>query len=244
MSLRLCSRAPETTITLFGGICDQFSQANRRSTASSAYPGRVTTHLAAFALASAGGDPLRLATAVRAAPPLMQALRAARDVGAPDWLVCAGAIRDAVWDALHDRPPTALPRDVDLGFFDSRDLNAERDEAVEAALRARAPALPWEAKNQAAVHLWYPQRFGLAVPPFRSCAEAVATFPETAACVGVRLLVDDDMLVVAPHGLGDLLGCVCRHNPARVPPGVYERRVAEKGWRERWPRMRYVPSGA
>jgi hypothetical protein len=164
---------------LFGGICDQFSQANRRSTASSAYPGRVTTHLAAFALASAGGDALRLATAVRAAPPLMQALRAARDVGAPDWLVCAGAIRDAVWDALHDRPPTALPRDVDLGFFDSRDLSAERDEAVEAALRARAPALPWEAKNQAAVHLWYPERFGLAVAPFRSCAEAVATFPET-----------------------------------------------------------------
>jgi uncharacterized protein len=145
--------------------------------------------------------------------------------------VSAGAIRDAVWDALHDRPRDEVPRDVDLGFFDPTDLTDERDQAVEAALRAHAPALPWETKNQAAVHLWYPRRFGLEVAPFASCAEAVATFPEVATCVGARLLDDDDMLVVAPHGLGDLLGCVCRHNPTRVPASLYERRLAEKGWR-------------
>jgi uncharacterized protein len=120
------------------------------------------------------------------------------------------------------------------------DLTPERDRAVEDALRARAPHLPWQAKNQAAVHLWYPRIFGIDVSPFRSCAEAVATFPETATCVGVRLLADDDMLVVAPHGLDDLFGCVCRHNPTRVSAGFYERRVAEKGWPLRWPQMRYL----
>jgi uncharacterized protein len=168
----------------------------------------------------------------------MEALRVARDVNPPDWLVCAGAIRDAVWDAAHDRPPAA-PRDVDVGFFDASDLTPERDAAVDAALRARAPNLPWEAKNQAAVHLWYPRVFGVDVPPFRSTGEAVATFPETASCVGVRLLGDDDLLVVAPHGLHDVLGCVCRHNPARVSPAYYEARVAEKRWAARWPRMCY-----
>ena len=174
----------------------------------------------------------------------MQALQAARDVDAPDWLINAGAIRDVVFDALHDRPLTTPPRDVDLGFFDPDDLSPERDAEVEAALRERAPDLPWEAKNQAAVHHWYPRVFGLEVPPFRSCAEAIATFPETASAVGVRLLPDDDLLVVALFGLDDLFGCVCRHNPARVPPDLYERRVAEKRFRERWPRMRYLPPGA
>ena len=90
------------------------------------------------------------------------------------------------------------------------------------------------------MHLWYPQRFGLEVPPFRSTAEAVATFPETASCVGVRLLPDDELLVVAPHGLDDLLGGVCRHNPARVSHELYAQRLAEKGWRERWPRLRVI----
>ncbi len=181
----------------------------------------------------------RLRELLRRAPRVMQALRAAREVGAPDWLVCAGAIRDAVWDAAHDRPP-AMPRDVDLAYFDAADLEPGRDEAVEAALRERAPELPWEAANQAAVHLWYPRRFGIAVAPFGSSAEAVATFPETATCVGVRLRDDDELLVVAPYRLDDLLGCVCRHNPARAPAELYERRVAEKRWRERWPLLRYV----
>lgn len=184
-----------------------------------------------------------LAATIRASPVLMAALRAAREVDAPDWLLSAGAIRDAVWDAFHDRAP-APPRDVDVGFFDPDDLTPERDRAIEDALRALAPRVPWEAKNQAAVHLWYPRSFGFEVPPFQRTADAVATFPETATCVGVRLLPDDDLLVVAPHGLDDLLDCVCRHNPTRVPADFYERRVAEKGWRERWPRMRYLPATA
>jgi hypothetical protein len=195
------------------------------------------------ALASEGGAPMRLCGVLRRAPLIMEALRVARDIGAPDWLVSAGAIRDVVWDAVHDRPLTAMPRDIDVGFFDPSDLAAARDQAIEEALCARAPHLPWQAKNQAAVHVWYPRAFGVEVAPFQSCAEAVATFPETASCVGVRLLGDEDMLVVAPHGLGDLFGCVCRHNPTRVPASFYEQRVAEKGWRSRWPKLRYAPSG-
>ena len=196
------------------------------------------------ALASEGGAAARVSAAVLAAPPVMAALVAAREVDPPDWLLAAGAVRDAVWEALHGRAPTAMPRDVDLAYFDAHDLTSARDEAVERELRELAPELPWQARNQAAVHLWYPGRFGLEVEPFASTAEAIATFPEVATCVGVRLLADDDMLVVAPHGLDDLLACVCRHNPTRAPASVFERRLAEKGWRERWPRMRYVPTAS
>src|SRR4051812_134021 len=179
----------------------------------------------------------RLRALVRESPVLMEALQAARAVDPPDWLISAGAIRDAVWDALHGRAP-AMPRDVDLGFFDPDDLTPAREAAVTAALRERAPDLPWDAKNQAAVHLWYPEKFGVPVAPFRNTAEAVATFPETASCVGLRLLADAELVVVAPHGLEALLGLVCRHNPTRVPRAFYDRRVAEKGWAERWPDLR------
>jgi len=176
----------------------------------------------------------RLEELLRRSPPLMDALRAARAVDAPDWLITAGAIRDLVWDSLHDREP-APARDIDLGFFDPDDLSPGNDARVEAALRARAD-LPWEATNQAAVHLWY----GRDVAPLRSTADGVATFPEIATCVGARLLPDDGILVVAPHGLDDLFGLVCRHNPARVDHDFYRRRVAEKRWRQRWPKLRIL----
>jgi hypothetical protein len=179
---------------------------------------------------------------VRGTPWLMEALRAARDIDPPDWLVVAGGVRTAVWDHLHGyTTPTPLA-DVDLGFFDVDDLSVERERAVEAALRARLAAVPWEAKNQAAVHLWYESRFGYAVEPLASTADAVATFPETAVCVGVRLQRDDSLHVVAPYGLGDLLGLVHRHNPLRASVEIYERRLASKRIAERWPRVTIVPA--
>jgi uncharacterized protein len=177
---------------------------------------------------------------VRGTPWLMAALRAARDVDPSDWLVSAGALRNAVWDRLHGfATPTRLA-DVDLGFFDASDLTPARDLEVESALRARLPTVPWQAKNQAAVHLWYEARFGFAVEPLRCTADAVATFPETAVCVGVRLEPDDGLHVVAPYGLEDLLGLVHRHNPRRASVEIYEERLASKRIAERWPRVRVV----
>jgi uncharacterized protein len=177
---------------------------------------------------------------VRSTPWLMDALEAAREVDAPDWLIGAGAVRTAVWDRLHGfEEPTELA-DVDVGFFDPADLSRDRDAAVEAALRELRPGTPWDAKNQAAVHLWYPAKFGYEVPPLGSTAEAVATWPETAACVGVRLERDDSLSVVAPYGVEDLLGLVHRHNPARASVEEYERRLRAKRITDRWPRVRVL----
>jgi hypothetical protein len=192
--------------------------------------------------ASEGVDAARLAEILEAAPHIERALRAAADAAPPDWLLCAGAIRDAVWDTVHGREP-AMARDLDLAYFDAADLTDARDAEVLAALRSRAPELPWDARNQAAVHLWYPARFGVDVEPFASAADAIATFPETASCVGVRLASDGDLHVVAPFGLEDLLGGVCRHNPTRVSAAFYEERVASKRWRERWPDLRFAAPG-
>lgn len=172
----------------------------------------------------------------------MEALRAARDVDAPDWLLCAGALRNAVWDRLHGFDSPSPLADVDVGFFDPSDTSPARDLAVEDALRARLGGVEWEAKNQAAVHLWYERRFGYPVEPLASTADAVATFPETAACVGVRLLADGGLHVVAPYGLEDLLGLVHRHNPRRASVEIYERRLASKRILERWPRVTVVPA--
>src|SRR4051812_14143940 len=68
----------------------------------------------------------RLEEIVRSTPWLMDALAAAREVAAPDWLIGAGVVRTAVWDRLHGYDKTELA-DVDLAFFDPHDLS-ERHE--------------------------------------------------------------------------------------------------------------------
>jgi hypothetical protein len=175
---------------------------------------------------------------------MRRALEAARDVGPPDWLIGAGAIRRLVWDRLHGVADPAPPEDVDLVFFDRFALEPEREEAVRTALAARAPDLPWDVKNQAAVHVWYPRVFGVEVEPLRSVRDAVATWPETATAVGVRLTAEGELRVVAPLGLDDLFGLVWRRNPRRVTVAEYRRRLEAKLDRERWPNVTVATEGA
>jgi hypothetical protein len=177
---------------------------------------------------------------VRSTGWLMRALEAAREVDAPDWMIGAGAVRTAVWDRLHRFARPTEVADVDLAFFDPQDLSPGRDAQVEADLRALLP-VTWDAKNQAAVHVWYPRKFGREVEPLTSTADGVATWPETATAVALRLTRDDRLVVEAPFGLGDLLSMVHRRNPRRVTVEEYERRLRDKRIAERWPRVKVVP---
>jgi uncharacterized protein len=76
--------------------------------------------------------------------------------------------------------------------------------------------------------------------PLRSDADGVATWPESATAVAVRLLPDDRIQVVAPCGLDDLFGLVCRRNPRRVTLAHYRRRLRDKRIAARWPRVRVL----
>ena len=103
-------------------------------------------------------------------------LKAVRDCDPPDWLVGGGVLRNLAWDHLHGYTTTATAlRHVDVAYFDAGDLRNVRDHEVERCLCARLPGVPWQAKNQAAVHLWYERVFGFPVQPLASSADGVGT---------------------------------------------------------------------
>jgi len=168
---------------------------------------------------------------------LMRWLRAARDHAPADGCIGAGAIRTLVWNHLHGFPPDShTPADVDFVYFDPADLSAAHEADVKRRLLDAAPDAPWEAVNQARVHLWRRDSRGLAPPPADSLAAGIAGWPETATCVGVALGRDDRLRVIAPHGLADLFGLVLRPSPA-ADPAAYAQRLAAKRHLETWPRL-------
>ncbi|QSO45651.1 nucleotidyltransferase family protein [Alicyclobacillus mengziensis] len=95
----------------------------------------------------------------------MEVLRTVRFCDPPDWLVGGGVIRTLVWDLVHAYSTPAALRDIDVAYFDRTDLRPERDREIQNALCDQMPDIPWQAKNQAAVHLWYEQKFGFPVEP-------------------------------------------------------------------------------
>ncbi len=182
----------------------------------------------------------RLAQLLAAEPWMAHALEAVAASGLPCAWIGAGAIRDLVWGGYHGGFDPATVKDVDVAYFDAEDITLERDLAAEKVLRGIAPGMPWEATNQAAVHLWYHHYFGgPPVESFASVHDAVATWPETATCVAVRR-GSDGIEVCAPHGAADLLTGVWRVNPIRVTPAVSRARLARQRVQVRWPHVHVV----
>jgi hypothetical protein len=171
---------------------------------------------------------------------LWRALKAVQAIDPPCWCIGAGAIRNAVWDALHGWSTSSFLADIDVAYFDQTDLSMERDEQYRLALLKQEADLPWDVTNQAGVHLWFATVFGHAVQPLESIEEAVRSWPETATSVGVRLDRDDQLRIIAPVGLDDLFGMVVRRNPRRVSPEVYRKRIETKKYLERWPKATIV----
>ena len=48
-------------------------------------------------------------------PVRMHILRTVSDLDLPDSWVAAGFVRSLVWDHLHQREPSPLPEDIDVG---------------------------------------------------------------------------------------------------------------------------------
>ncbi len=175
-------------------------------------------------------------------PWLLRALRTVRELDPPSWCIGGGALRNAVWDALHGYKEPSFLADLDVVYFDPSDVSAERDRRLEGDLNELEPDLPWDVKNQAGVHLWFESIFGHPAEPLTSLEDAVASWPETATAVAVRLDERNQLTVIAPFGLGDLFNMVVRRNPRRVSASTYRERIDSKRYTDRWPRVHILPS--
>jgi len=187
-------------------------------------------------------DPVRaLQQIVRGSPWFLDALHAVRSLRLAAWCIGAGALRNLVWDRLHGHAEPTPPADIDVACFEAERLDREYERSLQTRLQVLRPGLPWEVTNQAAVHLWFEAHFGHPVAPLPSLHDAVASWPEYATAVAVRLHDDDRIEVIAPHGLDDLLGMAVRRNPVRVSVQTYRERVQQKRYAARWPRVTVIP---
>jgi hypothetical protein len=182
-----------------------------------------------------------LRTALSRNEVLTEVLTRAATLALPGWYLTAGCLFQTVWNVVTDRPPTGGIRDYDLFYFDDTDLGWDaEDEVIQAGLRVFGdlPA-PVEIRNEARVHLWYEDRFGVPCPPYPSTEAAIDSFAATTCCLGIRIGAGDRWRVYAPHGLADVFNLVVRPNPVLAPREVYETKA--RRWREQWPELTVLP---
>jgi uncharacterized protein len=164
-------------------------------------------------------------------PLRMRALDMARALALPDWCLAAGFVRNLVWDKLHRFATPTVMNDIDLIYFDAERTDPQRDRDIEAMLRQHAPDLPWSVRNQARMH----ERNGDA--PYGSTLDAMRYWVEVETAVGVRLLGDGELEILAPFDLDSLFAKNITPNPRRYKPADFGARLSKKNWLWIWPEL-------
>ena len=187
-------------------------------------------------------DQARFLAILTADPTVRAVLERAPALGVGDWWLTAGVLFQTVWNELTGRSVGTGIRDADLFYFDP-DTSWDAEDAV---IRAGAELfgdlpVPVEIRNEARVHLWYAEHFGVPAAPFLDCADAIDHFAAVCCCFGVTKDADGVLQVYAPHGYDDLFSLVVRPNRRLAPRHVYESKTAR--WAEQWPELTVLPWG-
>jgi uncharacterized protein len=163
------------------------------------------------------------------------------EFGLPDaWLV-AGSVIQTAWNVLTGRAPDYGIKDYDILYFDA-DTSWEAEDAnirrVAAAVSDISVSV--EVRNQARVHLWYPNKFGIGYPPLQRATQGIDRFLTVAAQIGIRP-AEGNYHIYAPHGLEDLSTLTIRPNLCpNFSAHLYEAKAA--AWKARWPELTILPS--
>jgi uncharacterized protein len=159
----------------------------------------------------------------------------------PDaWLV-SGCLVQTAWNVLTCRAVDYGINDYDVFYFDP-DTSWEAEDKVIRTLAAQftSRGIAVEARNQARVHLWYPEKHGLPYPELRCSTEGIDRFLTKNTQIGIRR-TQAGYEVYAPNGYDDVATLIVRPNPG---PNFSAANYAAKAarWKALWPEITVLPA--
>jgi len=154
----------------------------------------------------------------------------------PNAWLGAGTIFQNVWNVIHDYNINTFVKDIDILYWDDKDLSWESENEYILALTKTLPniTIPFDVKNAARIHLWYEKRFGIPKTEYFSVQESISTWPVLGACMAMRIN-DGKLEFIAPHGFQDMFTLRVRPNKVLVSQNIYENKALK--WKEQWPML-------
>ncbi|MBO0587649.1 nucleotidyltransferase family protein [Sporosarcina sp. E16_8] len=166
---------------------------------------------------------------------MMKLLKCAKSLNLPDWWICAGFVRSKIWDVQHGIDERTTIPDIDVIYYDRKSIEKSVEKEYEKALIRLLPTVPWSVKNQARMHSIYN------ISPYSSSVDAISKFPETATALGVKLDVQNNVILTAPHGIEDVVNLRVKPTPSfcgqKEQMKIYEERIREKNWQVVWDKV-------
>jgi len=165
---------------------------------------------------------------------VLEDLQLVKSLEIPNTYIAAGYIRNLVWDGLHDYQKRTPLDDVDVIYFDPQNRNEDREKELEQMLISKSDQYKWSVKNQARMHVLKNDK------PYASIEDAMKRWPETATAVGIRLNEQNEIEIIAPHGLDDLFELKIRKSDFFLDKNYFWERIGKKEWLRKWPFLKIV----
>ena len=155
-----------------------------------------------------------------------------------NYYVGAGCINQTVFNYLHGYDIQYGIKDYDIVYYDE-DTSYDSEDIVIKRLENKFKFLDVcvDIKNQARVHIWYYEKYGVKRIPYTSVEDAIASWGATITCVGVRL-ENGNLVVCAPYGLNDIFGMIIRPVKREFTKDAFDEK-AER-WMNKWPRLKKI----
>ncbi len=160
----------------------------------------------------------------------------APQLGLDSWFLCAGALYQNVWNALTGRPPGHGIKDYDFAYYDA-DLSYQAEDAViqcSASLFADLGA-DIEVRNQARVHLWFNDKFGVDRPPFQRAEDGIDAYAADAHKLAITRRPDGAPELYAPAGFEPVMSLTVSMCKGASDLDGFARK-AER-WKTKWPEL-------
>jgi len=159
----------------------------------------------------------------------------------PDAWIVSGCLVQTAWNVLTARAVDYGISDYDVFYFDP-DLSWQAEDAVIRRLQDRLAKLgvTVEVRNQARVHLWYPEKHGLPYPALHCSTQGIDRFLTKNTQVGIRR-TQDGHEVYAPNGFDDIANMIVRPNPGpNFSAANYDAKA--RRWKKLWPELTVLPA--
>lgn len=154
-----------------------------------------------------------------------------RSIGLPGCYLTAGCLFQTIWNRKSGNAADWGIKDYDVFYFDE-DTSWEAEDRVisEVAKVTDGLNVAVEVRNQARVHLWYPDRFGRDYPQLTSTRDGIDRYLISCTCLGIEV---ESGQLYAPNGLQELECGVLRLNPLNEQPDLFVQKAIS--YQSRWP---------
>lgn len=155
-----------------------------------------------------------------------------------DYYIAAGSINQTVFNYYHDYDLNYGIEDFDIVYFDN-DTSYEKEDKIIKYINDVLDGIDaiYDIKNEARVHLWYPEKYGKKIEPYTSVEDAISNWGTTITCIGVRL-ENRQLVVCAPYGLNDLFHMIIRPVKGQYTKEQYLIKTAK--WKKKWNQLHII----